>query len=53
MHALSLAEEESPELLADYSTLTGAARIALGPELSAYFVMTTAWLQIYRLQDGC
>ncbi len=35
--ALSLAEEESPELLADYSTLTGAARIALGPELSAYF----------------
>jgi len=35
--ALSLAEEEAPELLADYSTLTGAARIALGPELSAYF----------------
>jgi leucyl aminopeptidase len=35
--ALALAEEESPDLLADYSTLTGAARIAVGTELSAYF----------------
>jgi len=31
--ALSLAGEESPELLLDMATLTGAARIALGPDL--------------------
>jgi len=35
--ALALAEEESPDLLADYATLTGAARVAVGTELSAYF----------------
>jgi leucyl aminopeptidase len=31
--ALSLADEESPELLIDMATLTGAARAALGPDL--------------------
>ncbi|GGC93705.1 leucyl aminopeptidase family protein [Chelatococcus reniformis] len=31
--ALSLADEEAPELLVDFATLTGAARTALGPEL--------------------
>jgi leucyl aminopeptidase len=31
--ALALADEESPELLIDFATLTGAARVALGPEL--------------------
>ena len=31
--ALALADEESPELLVDMATLTGAARTALGPEL--------------------
>lgn len=31
--ALALADEESPELLLDMATLTGAARVALGPEL--------------------
>ncbi|TSJ60869.1 leucyl aminopeptidase family protein [Starkeya sp. 3C] len=31
--ALSLADEEAPELLIDFATLTGAARVALGPEL--------------------
>jgi leucyl aminopeptidase len=31
---LSLADEEAPELLIDFATLTGAARVALGPELS-------------------
>ena len=31
--ALALADEESPELLLDMATLTGAARTALGPEL--------------------
>jgi len=35
--ALALADEEAPELLLDFATLTGAARVALGPELAALF----------------
>ena len=31
--ALALADEEAPELIVDAATLTGAARVALGPEL--------------------
>jgi leucyl aminopeptidase len=31
--ALALADEERPELLLDMATLTGAARVALGPDL--------------------
>ncbi|HEY0853262.1 MAG TPA: leucyl aminopeptidase family protein [Devosia sp.] len=31
--ALSLADEESPDLIVDMATLTGAARVALGPDL--------------------
>jgi leucyl aminopeptidase len=34
---LALADEEKPDLLIDMATLTGAARIALGPELPALF----------------
>jgi leucyl aminopeptidase len=35
--ALALADEEHPALLIDMATLTGAARVALGPELPAVF----------------
>jgi leucyl aminopeptidase len=35
--ALALADEEKPDLLIDFATLTGAARVALGPELPAVF----------------
>jgi len=35
--ALALADAEQPELLLDFATLTGAARVALGPELPALF----------------
>ena len=35
--ALTLACEEEPELLIDMGTLTGAARVALGPELPPYY----------------
>lgn len=35
--ALSLADEEKPELLIDFATLTGAARIALGPDIPPVF----------------
>ena len=36
--ALTRAAEEEPELILDYATLTGAARVALGPDLPATFV---------------
>ena len=35
--ALALADEESPTSLFTFSTLTGAARVALGPDLPAFF----------------
>jgi leucyl aminopeptidase len=35
--ALALAVEEAPDLLINYATLTGAARVALGPDLPALF----------------
>ncbi|XWN33382.1 MAG: leucyl aminopeptidase family protein [Devosia sp.] len=35
--ALALADEERPDLLVDFATLTGAARVALGPDLPALF----------------
>ncbi len=35
--ALTLADEEKPELIIDFATLTGAARVALGPDLPAFF----------------
>ena len=35
--ALALADEDKPDLVADFATLTGAARVALGPDLPAFF----------------
>ena len=35
--ALALVDEEAPELLFDFATLTGAARVALGPELPPFY----------------
>jgi leucyl aminopeptidase len=35
--ALTEADSENPELLIDFATLTGAARIAVGTEMSAFF----------------
>ncbi|HXH00713.1 MAG TPA: leucyl aminopeptidase family protein [Xanthomonadaceae bacterium] len=47
--ALAFAGEQSPELLIDFATLTGAARIALGPDLPALYAnddaLAQAWLQ--------
>jgi leucyl aminopeptidase len=40
--ALTLADSDSPELLIDMATLTGAARVALGPELPAMFTSDDA-----------
>jgi leucyl aminopeptidase len=40
--ALALADEERPDLLLDLATLTGAARVALGPELPALYAVDDA-----------
>jgi len=34
---LALADEEAPDLLFDFATLTGAARVALGPDLPPFY----------------
>jgi leucyl aminopeptidase len=36
--ALTRAGQEAPQLIVDFATLTGAARVALGPDLPALFV---------------
>ncbi len=40
---LSEASEEKPDLLLDFATLTGAARVALGPDLPAMFCNDDGW----------
>jgi leucyl aminopeptidase len=40
--ALALADEEKPDLLIDLGTLTGAARVALGPELPPFYTRDEA-----------
>ncbi|HEY1473181.1 MAG TPA: leucyl aminopeptidase family protein [Pseudolabrys sp.] len=35
--ALTLADDDKPALIADFATLTGAARVALGPDVPATF----------------
>jgi leucyl aminopeptidase len=35
--ALTLADEDAPALVADFATLTGAARVALGPDVPPFF----------------
>jgi leucyl aminopeptidase len=35
--ALALADEDAPELMLDFATLTGAARVALGPDLAPFY----------------
>ena len=40
--ALAAADEEAPELLIDLATLTGAARVALGPDLPPFYTADEA-----------
>jgi leucyl aminopeptidase len=35
--ALALADDDAPELMLDFATLTGAARVALGPDLPPFY----------------
>lgn len=41
--ALALADEENPKMLIDMATLTGAARVALGPELPPFYTSDSAF----------
>lgn len=41
--ALAYADEEDADLLLDFATLTGAARVALGPDLPAWFTTDEAF----------
>ena len=47
--ALALAGEAAPDLIVDFATLTGAARVALGPDLPALFsndeAVAAGWLE--------
>ncbi|MBV6815456.1 leucyl aminopeptidase family protein [Xanthomonas campestris pv. passiflorae] len=45
--ALSYATEQHPDLILDFATLTGAARIALGPDLPALFANDDALAQAW------
>ncbi len=52
--ALSRAVEEAPALLIDFATLTGAARVALGPDLPALFANDdTLAASLMAAGDGC
>ncbi|NSZ15375.1 leucyl aminopeptidase family protein [Agrobacterium vitis] len=48
--ALTYADEEEPDLLIDIATLTGAARVALGPDVPAFFSNDDALA--YELTDS-
>lgn len=49
--ALAYADEAAPECMIDMATLTGAARVALGPELPAMFTEDETFSQ-YVMQKG-
>ena len=40
--ALALADEETPDLIVSMATLTGAARVAVGPDLSPFYATEAA-----------
>lgn len=43
--ALAYGDEESPQFMLCMATLTGAARIALGPDLPAFYCNDAIWAQ--------
>ena len=44
--ALAAAVEAGPELIIDFSTLTGAARVAVGPDVAHFLPTTKIWRMI-------
>lgn len=52
--ALALACEDNPQLIIDYATLTGAARVGLGPDIPNMFTNDDALgKQLQNLSSGC
>lgn len=56
--ALTAAVEEAPDYLIDFATLTGAARVAVGTEIAAYFsndeaLAAAIQTAAQRVQDPC
>ncbi|MGP9789229.1 leucyl aminopeptidase family protein [Roseinatronobacter sp. NSM] len=49
--ALTLADEETPDMIICMATLTGAARVAVGPDIAPFFTRDTA-LSAALLQSG-
>lgn len=45
--ALTRASEENPDLIVDFATLTGAARVALGPDLPALMARSDATAEAF------
>lgn len=43
--AISLADEEAPDYLVTFATLTGAARVALGPDLPPFYATDEAFAE--------
>ncbi len=57
--ALSLADKEQPDLLVDMATLTGAARVAVGPDLAPFYTRSeelaasfTGWATLSTTRSG-
>jgi leucyl aminopeptidase len=51
--ALTLADEDRPDLIIDFATLTGAARVALGPDVPPFFTDDDALAgELLRAADG-
>ncbi|MEP6547407.1 MAG: leucyl aminopeptidase family protein [Gammaproteobacteria bacterium] len=50
--ALAFADAENPDLIIDFATLTGAARVALGPELPALFGNDESMVQDLAREAG-
>jgi leucyl aminopeptidase len=48
--ALALASEDKPDLIVDFATLTGAARVALGPELPPVYGGDAALVEALRAE---
>ena len=46
--ALALADEEAPDLLISMATLTGAARVAVGPDLAPFYASEPALAEAIR-----
>ncbi|MBK5933480.1 leucyl aminopeptidase [Rhodovulum imhoffii] len=44
--ALALAAEERPDMLVSMATLTGAARVAVGPDIAPYYTGSDKWAHV-------